>query len=63
MSQNNNNTNVFAGGIILIVIVIGFLLKAIEKIMIQVSLTANAVGLAAQSFLMIELSSLRSRWE
>lgn len=48
--SNNNNTNVFAGGIILVVVVIGFLLKAIEKIMIQVSLTADAVGMAAQSF-------------
>ena len=55
MSQNNNNTNVFAGGIILIVVVIGFLLKAIEKLMIQVSQTADAVGMAAQSFLMMAL--------
>lgn len=55
MSQNNNNTNVFAGGIVLIVVVIGLLLKAIEKLMIQVSLTADAVGMAAQSFLMMAL--------
>ncbi len=55
MNDNNNKGNLFAGGIILVVVVIGLLLKAIEKIMIQVSLTADAVGLAAQSFLMMAL--------
>lgn len=55
MNQNNNNTNVFAGGIILVIVVIGLAMKAIEKLMIQISLTADAVGMAAQSFTMMAL--------
>ena len=40
----------FAGGIVLVIVLVGLAVKAIEKLMIQISLTADAVGKAAQSF-------------
>lgn len=55
MSQNNNNANMFAGGIVLVIVLVGLAVKAIEKLMIQISLTADAVGKAAQSFTMMAL--------
>lgn len=53
--KNNDNASVFAGGVIVLVVVIGLALKAIESLMNQARITFDAAGMAAQSFSMMAL--------
>ncbi|MGZ3742527.1 MAG: hypothetical protein ACXWRE_07935 [Pseudobdellovibrionaceae bacterium] len=56
--RENDSSTMFAGGIIIVVIVIMACLKAIEKIFIQMGKTFDAFGKMAQSFLAMAWQSV-----
>ena len=53
--KNNDNASVFAGGVIVLVVVIWLALRAIESLMNQARITFDAAGMAAQSFSLMAL--------
>ncbi len=54
MSHNNDNSEMlYFGGIVVIVIVVGFLIKILKAIMLELSLLFVAIGKAASAFIMM----------